>query len=491
LDEAMGSLGDIDRNTVVLRFFENKTAAEAAAALNLTEAAAHKRLDRALEKLRKFFTRRGVVSTAAAIVGAVSANSVQAAPAALAKSVTAAALAKGTAVSGSTLFLAKGALKLMAWSKAKAAVLATAAVIAAAGTTAVLIEAIHAARAAHYPDLQGAWQGVMLLDEAGTGSGEAARTRIVLRLVKTSNGYEATTDWIDLGRSNYPMGKVVYDYPSLQIGGPPRETWKLTVNEDATKIIFDHAIHFLQPDPVMLTRTSTPDPVPVRLAEAEFTPRPGSDLQGYWKGAIPPDDLPVSVKIAQLPDGTFRAEGDNPMQGANGRPVMVSYSRPKVILSVATGIGRFEGKINNARTEISGLWTQDGQSVPAVIKRADYQAEHAQDAVKDYSFASPNDLQGHWQGTWILPLGGNKLKMKSVLNIAKLPDGKYAAAVAGDLVGYDAPIPASDFQYEPPRVRMKWKWAEVAYEGKLENGKISGTWQQGGGGFPLVYERQP
>jgi len=41
LDEAMGRLGQTDRNAIVLRFFENKTAQEVGAALNLSEAAAH------------------------------------------------------------------------------------------------------------------------------------------------------------------------------------------------------------------------------------------------------------------------------------------------------------------------------------------------------------------------------------------------------------------------------------------------------------------
>ena len=36
----MGQLGETDRNAVVLRFFENKTAQEVGAALKLTEAVA-------------------------------------------------------------------------------------------------------------------------------------------------------------------------------------------------------------------------------------------------------------------------------------------------------------------------------------------------------------------------------------------------------------------------------------------------------------------
>jgi hypothetical protein len=84
-----------------------------------------------------------------------------------------------------------------------------------------------------------------------------------------------------------------------------------------------------------------------------------------------------------------------------------------------------------------------------------------------------------------------KVNIRFALDIAKLPDGTYSAALANiDEFNYDAPMPASDFQYSPPQVHMKWKWADGAYEGKLENGKLTGTWWQGGGGFPLVFERR-
>jgi len=119
LDGAMEKLGQKDHDALVLRFFENKTFAEVGATLGASEDAAKMRVNRALEKLRKFFGRRGVSSTTAIIAGTISANSVQAAPVALAKSVTAVAIAKGAAASGSTLTLIKGALKIMAWTKAK------------------------------------------------------------------------------------------------------------------------------------------------------------------------------------------------------------------------------------------------------------------------------------------------------------------------------------------------------------------------------------
>ena len=376
---------------------------EVGTALGANENAAKKRISRALEKLRKFFTKRGVVSTATIIAGAISANSVQAAPATLAKTVTAVALAKGAAASASTLTLIQGALKVMAWTKAKTVVVATVAVMLVAGTTEVTLKTIHLIRAAHYPDIQGAWEGRVLLDETGVAAGEAASTRVVLKLVKTNSVYNATTDWIELGRKDVPMGKVVYDYPSLSIERNPRDTWKLKLNADATQMIWDHYIHFIQPDPVLLTRTATPDTVPDRLTENDFTPRIGSDLQGYWEGGeagTGSDAEPVDLKIAEPTDGTFRAEADTPMNGTQGRPLTVTYSRPTVKLSATSGSGNVHRKINRANTEITGFLIQGGQSIPATVKRADYQAEHAHDADKDYSFNSDNDLQGPL--TWVM-----------------------------------------------------------------------------------------
>src|SRR5664280_1044111 len=135
LDTAIAGLNEKDRHVIVLRFFENRSLAEVGRALGANEDAARMRVNRALEKLRKFFTKRGVSSTTAIIAGAVSANSIQVAPAALAKSVTAMAIAKGATASGSTLTLIKGALKLMAWTKAKTVVVTSTAIILATITT--------------------------------------------------------------------------------------------------------------------------------------------------------------------------------------------------------------------------------------------------------------------------------------------------------------------------------------------------------------------
>lgn len=136
LGAAMEQLGQKDHDAIVLRFFEGKSFLEIGTAFGASENAAKKRVAYALEKLRKYFSKRGVALPVSVITAAM-ANSVQAAPAVLAKTATAVAIAKGATAPGSTLTIMKGALKVMAWSNAKAAIVAGAILLAVGGGTAV------------------------------------------------------------------------------------------------------------------------------------------------------------------------------------------------------------------------------------------------------------------------------------------------------------------------------------------------------------------
>jgi len=90
----MGQLGDQDRAAVGAAVFGGKSFAEVAAAAGVSENAAKKRVSTRWRNCNRYFAKRGVSSTTAIIADAISANSVQAAPAALAKAVTAVAVAK-------------------------------------------------------------------------------------------------------------------------------------------------------------------------------------------------------------------------------------------------------------------------------------------------------------------------------------------------------------------------------------------------------------
>jgi RNA polymerase sigma factor (sigma-70 family) len=88
LDEALCSLSDQDRDAVLLRFFHGQSAREIADIVSITEAAAQKRVNRALERLRRIFERRGVTVAAQALGTSISAHSISAAPAGLASSIS-------------------------------------------------------------------------------------------------------------------------------------------------------------------------------------------------------------------------------------------------------------------------------------------------------------------------------------------------------------------------------------------------------------------
>jgi len=111
LDEAMNALDDGDRTAVLLRYFENKSLREVGEMLSTTEEAARKRLSRAIDRLREFFTKRGVTVEAGGLAALISANSVQAAPAGLAAAITIAAIS-GTAITTTAVIAATKAIAM-------------------------------------------------------------------------------------------------------------------------------------------------------------------------------------------------------------------------------------------------------------------------------------------------------------------------------------------------------------------------------------------
>ncbi len=116
LDEALDRLNRRNRDALMLRFFEQRTLAEVGTTLGITEEAARKRVNRALEKVRTDLVRRGVATTGSALAAAISVNAVQVAPAGLAPSLAAASLAGIAASAGATVTLGHS---FTAWLNAK------------------------------------------------------------------------------------------------------------------------------------------------------------------------------------------------------------------------------------------------------------------------------------------------------------------------------------------------------------------------------------
>jgi RNA polymerase sigma factor (sigma-70 family) len=128
LNDAVCALGPVDRDILLLRFYQQRSFPEIAATLRMSADAAQKRAERALEKLRVCLVRRGITSTAVALASLLEARAVEAAPAGLSVPIAQGALASVNGGSGVLIHLMK-------LSKTKLAIAA----ILLAGASAVII----------------------------------------------------------------------------------------------------------------------------------------------------------------------------------------------------------------------------------------------------------------------------------------------------------------------------------------------------------------
>ena len=98
LDATLDELPEPDREALLLRYFQGKSAREMALAIGTSEEAAQKRVSRALERLRYLFAQRGVTVGATGLVAVISAHAIQAAPSALVAAITSTAALSGSTV---------------------------------------------------------------------------------------------------------------------------------------------------------------------------------------------------------------------------------------------------------------------------------------------------------------------------------------------------------------------------------------------------------
>jgi RNA polymerase sigma factor (sigma-70 family) len=371
LDEALLKLREPDRQAVILHFLEGRTFQEVGSALDISEDTARKRVHRCLDQLVDFFQRKGFAVPTLAAGAPLFALSSPAAPAGLAAAATTAGLAAAHSAATSTLTLIKGALKIMAWTKAKTVVVAGVAILLTAGTATIVMKSANAIRRANPPDLQGAWEGVEeIRDASGIAKGKYARSRIVFRFFKTNGVYSATGEFIDTAPEPLQATRFTYDYPSVRLAVGRNTSFQGTLKSRATEISGTYRTRNFSA-PMVLKRTATPAAAPEPLVASDYRSRAGSDLQGAWKATFGSGAraIRITIKISEPVSGEFRAELDNVTTAWLGQPVSVTYNPPEVKLLVASGAGMFQGELRNGNTEMAGDWIQGGGRTPVIFQR--------------------------------------------------------------------------------------------------------------------------
>ncbi|HSZ58301.1 MAG TPA: sigma-70 family RNA polymerase sigma factor [Tepidisphaeraceae bacterium] len=139
LDAALSRLPDALRDALTLRYFEGRDFATVARVLGITEQAARKRVERALEKLRGIFASLGITVPSEVLGQVLLAYGVCPAPPAVVHAAAAAAI--------NHLTLAKGVVTVMAWSKAKVVAFCVAGALVAGGTGVLVHKVLSARRA--------------------------------------------------------------------------------------------------------------------------------------------------------------------------------------------------------------------------------------------------------------------------------------------------------------------------------------------------------
>jgi RNA polymerase sigma factor (sigma-70 family) len=131
LDAALDHLSAGERDAVILRFFQNANLRAVGEALGLSEDAAQKRVSRALERLRSFFSRHGIVCTSAGVAVALATQGGLASlPVGLVAAVTTGALASAKAGATAAGFQSLKTLAYLTMTKFKIALMVAAIAVA-------------------------------------------------------------------------------------------------------------------------------------------------------------------------------------------------------------------------------------------------------------------------------------------------------------------------------------------------------------------------
>ena len=205
---------------------------------------------------------------------------------------------------------------------------------------------------------------------------------------------------------------------------------------------------------------------------------------GHWEGAIelPGTQLGIRVDLTAADAGTI----DIPLQALRGYALIdVKADGPSVSFRMPNlpGGPSFEGELSANGDELSGNFSQNGQTFPFSLSRksAPTIAEG-----ETPSHGIPGEgLVGHWQGA--LVVGPAELRL--VLNVSGEPDALTATLDSLDQGAMGLPVRAIALVAD--QVTFSMPAIGASYSGKLsaDGSEIEGHWKQGPGEAPLTFRR--
>ena len=119
--------------------------------------------------------------------------------------------------------------------------------------------------------------------------------------------------------------------------------------------------------PFTLTRTGD-----ARIAAVPKSPAIGKELEGTWNGTLEANggQMRLIVKMANRPDGTAAGTVVSPDGSGIEIPIAMTQKGSSVTLEVTSVGASFAGVLNDARTEMTGTWTQGPSTLPLTLRLA-------------------------------------------------------------------------------------------------------------------------
>jgi hypothetical protein len=210
-------------------------------------------------------------------------------------------------------------------------------------------------------DPTGHWEGSVKLP--------AQDLRIAVDIFRNAKGeLQATFGEPDRGVKGLPFTTVGVTGRSVRLVLKTAEAVSSFVGEISTdgKTLSGDASQGGEAAPFQLAHKGEPQiaPAPKNAAVAK-------ELEGTWNGALELGDrrMRIVLKLQNQPDGTASGTVMSPDGSGIEIPISVAQKGANVSLEASSVGASFAGLLNGA--ELHGTWTQQGQTLPLVFRRAE------------------------------------------------------------------------------------------------------------------------
>lgn len=145
---------------------------------------------------------------------------------------------------------------------------------------------------------------------------------------------------------------------SLSMGGK--------LSEDEKNMIGTAVLEGGNTSPFELKRTG--EPKVVTLPKSSLL---AAGFEGMWEGTleVPDRTLRVMLRLSKAADDTAAGVMDSPDLGASLAVSTITLNGPNIAFDIRVIDCEFQGRINDAKTEITGIWNQEGRATPLTLKK--------------------------------------------------------------------------------------------------------------------------